>query len=61
MRNEIYARYHYRFEEGSKMDLHFSQKDWYSNSPARYKSVQHMLTWIELKNIELIKYYEGKK
>ena len=61
MRNEIFARYHYKFKEGGKMALYFSQKEWFTNSPARYKSVRHMLTWIELQNIELIKYYEEKK
>ncbi|PCJ64877.1 MAG: hypothetical protein COA58_11425 [Bacteroidetes bacterium] len=61
MRNEIYARYYYQFEEGGKMANYFSQKDWYSKSAARYKAVQHMLTWIELKNIELIKYFEERK
>ena len=58
MRNEIYARYDYRFKENGEMDIHFSKLDWYS---ARYKPVVGMLTWIELKNIELIKSIEKKQ
>lgn len=61
MRNEIYARYNYRFNDGGELTKYFSQQEWYSNSAARYKSVQHMLTWIELRNIELIKSIEKIK
>ena len=61
MRNEIYARYQYRFKEGSEMSKYFSQQTWYVNRAARYKYVSHMFTWIELKNIELIKKIEELK
>jgi hypothetical protein len=61
MRNEIYARYQYRFKHGGAMEKYFSQQEWYTNSAARYSSVEHMLTWIELKNIELIKSIERIK
>jgi hypothetical protein len=61
MRNEIYARYNYRFKEGGELAKYFSQQDWYTNSTGGYKSVQHMLTWIELRNIELIKRIEKIK
>jgi hypothetical protein len=61
MRNEIYARYNYSFKEGEELENHFSHEKWYSVSPSRYASVQHMLTWIELRNIELIKKIEKIK
>ncbi len=61
MRNEIYARYNYRFKEGGKLKKYFEEQNWYTSSAARYSSVQHMLTWIELKNIELIKRIEKIK
>lgn len=61
MRNEIYARYNYRFKEGGELEKYFLQQEWYTNSASRYKSVQHMLTWIELRNIELIKSVEKIK
>lgn len=61
MRNEIYARYHYQFKENGELEKYFLQQDWYSYSPARYRSVQNLLTWIELKNIELIKSIENRK
>jgi hypothetical protein len=58
MRNEIYARYNYRFKEDGELEKYFLLQEWYT---ARYASVQHMLTWIELKNIELIKRTEKNK
>lgn len=61
MRNEIYARYNYRFKEGGELEKYFSQQKWYANRCARYGSVEHMLTWIELRNIELIKNNEKLK
>ena len=61
MRNEIYARYNYKFKNGGEMEKYFLQQEWYTTSAARYESVQHMLTWIELRNIELIKSVEEIK
>jgi hypothetical protein len=61
IRNEIYGRYNYRFKEGGELEKYFSQQQWYISSAARYSSVQHMLTWIELRNIELIKNIEKIK
>jgi hypothetical protein len=56
MRNEIYARYGRRFAKGGKMYAYFSKKKWYA--PFR-DNVQMCLTDIELRNIALIKYFEG--
>ena len=47
MRNEIFARYNYKFKEGGGLEKYFEQQKWYTSSAARYASVQHMLTWIE--------------
>jgi len=58
MRNEIFARYSYKFLEGNDMYLYFQQQEWYR---ARYKNVDTFLTDIELKNIELIKNIEKTK
>jgi hypothetical protein len=61
MRNEIFARYNYKFNAGGELEKYFEQQKWYTSSAARYASVQHMLTWIELRNIELIKRMEKLK
>jgi len=61
MRNEIFARYRYRFAEGSEMANYFATQKWYGTEGRRYTSVSEMLTWIELKNIELIKKMEEAK
>lgn len=57
MRNEIYARYSYKFVD-KELATYFSKQNWYT---AHYKSVQPLLSWIELKNIELIKRIEEMK
>ncbi len=58
MRNEIFARYCYRFREGGKMDTYFSSQEWYYSG---YESVDHFLTRIEKENISRIKKIEKKK
>lgn len=55
MRNEIFARYGYKFRANSKMDLYFRKQEWYK---ARYENVREFFTNIEKVNIELIKNYE---
>ena len=57
MRNEIFARYGYKFISEGKMDKHFRKFDWYT--PV-YESVDHFLTSIENKNIAVIKKVELK-
>lgn len=52
MRNEIYARYSYKFIEGGKMDKYFSTQSWYY---PHYSNVDQFLTQIEHKNISLIR------
>ncbi len=51
MRNEIFARYGYRFKEGGKMAQHFSTKRWYK---AQHDSVRQFFTELEKQNIALI-------
>lgn len=58
MRNEIYARYSYRFKEGGDMDKYFSQQEWYIG---HYGSVEHMFTWLEVRNIALIAAEENSR
>jgi hypothetical protein len=55
MRNEIFARYGYKFTPGSEMYNYFNQQDWYS---AKYDNVNDFLTDIEKENINLIKQAE---
>ena len=58
MRNEIFARYGYKFKESGKMHKYFKNQNWYM---AIYDDVNSFLTEIELKNIEIIKKVEKKK
>ena len=60
MRNEIYARYKYKFKPNGEVENYFLQQEWYT-STCRYKEVEHMFTWIEWRNIELIKKIEQIK
>jgi hypothetical protein len=55
MRNEIFARYGFKFEENGEMDRYFQKQDWYV---PKYKNVGAFLTSIEKKNLEFIKTYE---
>ena len=52
MRNEIFARYGYRFEPNGIMDQHFSDKAWYQ---PHYEDVTPFLTDIEIQNVNQIK------
>jgi hypothetical protein len=54
MRNEIYARHGYIFKKKELMS-HFSDQPWYKPCNT---NVDHLLTDIEKKNIELIKQFE---
>ncbi|NMM50902.1 YARHG domain-containing protein [Marinigracilibium pacificum] len=56
MRNEIFARYHYKFKEGGEMDKYFKKQNWYSGY---YDDVTDFLTELEIENIELIKRIEN--
>ncbi len=55
MRNEIFARYGYRFIPGGEMDAYFNQQDWYRGQHA---NVDTFLTEIETKNVQLIRKVE---
>ena len=44
MRNEIFARYGYKFKQGGKMDRYFSSEPWYN---ARYSDINSFLTELE--------------
>ena len=54
MRNEIFARYGYRFRSNDLKEW-FEQKRWYH--PSR-NNVDSLLTEIDKENIRLIQYYE---
>jgi hypothetical protein len=58
MRNEIFARYNYKFKSGGKMDKYFSKKDWYNGVN---ENVDNCLTDIEKQNIRLTQKIENKK
>lgn len=58
MRNEIFARYFYKFRDGGEMDKYFSNQDWYYSN---YESIDQFLTSIEKENISRIKKVEKKK
>jgi hypothetical protein len=51
MRNEIYARYGFRFVKGGKMDVYFRKQHWYS---PQKDNVNDLLNEIERRNIEKI-------
>jgi hypothetical protein len=57
MRNEIYARHGYIFND-NKFKSYFIEKEWYK---PYYVDVSFMLSIIENRNIELIKSYEKMK
>ncbi|NLR95131.1 YARHG domain-containing protein [Flammeovirga sp. SR4] len=55
MRNEIFARYGYKFKSGGKMERYFKSQDWYSGE---HDNVNDFLTELEKENILLIKQVE---
>lgn len=55
IRNEIFARYGYRFIPGGEMNLYFNQQDWYAG---QHTNVDTFLTEIETKNVQLIRKVE---
>ena len=57
MRNEVFARYGYKFNSGGKMDLYFQQQDWYNK---QNMNVNDFLTDLEKENIKLIKRIENE-
>jgi len=56
MRNEIFARYGYKFNLGGEIDLYFKNQDWYSG---QHDNVNAFLTNIEKENIKLIQRIEN--
>jgi hypothetical protein len=58
MRNEIYARYGYRFIPGGAMDKYFSDQTWYR---AKHDDVSSFLSDLEIKNIRIIQKAEREK
>lgn len=55
MRNEIFARYGYRFKHGGEMDEYFKQQTWYR---PQHDNVNPFLTELEITNIKLIRQVE---
>ena len=58
MRNEIFARYGYKFKVGGKMEAYFKQQKWYRGQHA---NVDDFLTELEKENIKLIQSVERNK
>jgi hypothetical protein len=56
MRNEIYARYGYKFKAGGEMDIYFKTQEWYSG---QHDNVDNFLTELEKENIKLIMQFEN--
>jgi hypothetical protein len=57
MRNEIFARYGYKFKTGGKMDSYFQQQDWYKK---QHDNVNNFLTEFEKENLKLIQKIENE-
>ncbi len=57
MRNEIFARYGYRFQFGGEMEKYFKSQDWYSG---QHDNVNDFLTDLEKINIKLIQQIENE-
>jgi hypothetical protein len=62
MRNEIYARYGYRFKHGTKLYTHFEAQPWYEIYEYDDSNpwVSTLLTDLEKKNVYFIKAHEDK-
>lgn len=58
IRNEIFARYGYKFKEKGKFDIYFKNQNWYQR---KYKEVISFLTDIELHNLSVIKEVEESR
>ena len=56
MRNEIFARYGFIFQEGGKMNNYFKNEGWYK---PKLNNVDSKLTQLEKYNIQLIIKYEN--
>jgi hypothetical protein len=57
MRNEIFARYGYKFSTGGEMDKYFKNQDWYSG---QHDNVDKFLTDLEKENIKLMQQIENE-
>lgn len=57
MRNEIFARYGYKFKQGGEMDNYFKGQDWYSG---QHNNVKRFETDLEKENIKMIQQIETK-
>lgn len=55
MRNEIYARYGYKFRPDGKMNAYFTQQSWFKG---QHGNVDDFLTVLEKRNIKLIQQEE---
>ncbi len=57
MRNEIFARYGYKFKKGGKMDIYFQKQKWYR---PQHSNVNDFLSGLEKRNLELIRTEEKR-
>jgi hypothetical protein len=55
MRNEIFARYGYKFKQGGEISKYFNKQEWYSE---QHENVNSFLTEIEKANLKLIRQIE---
>lgn len=58
MRNEIFARYGYKFKEGGLMHTYFKKQSWYR---PQHTNVTNFLTDLEKRNIQLIRSEEQRR
>lgn len=57
MRNEIFARYGYKFTKGGKMEEYFKNQSWYQ---PQHSDVNNFLTELEKRNVQLIRAEEQR-
>ena len=60
MRNEIFARYGYRFKKAGTMEKHFQGQAWYQNLSPPEKPIQSLLSDIEKENIKRLRQAEQR-
>ena len=58
MRNEVFARYGFVFQQGGEMDTYFRKQEWYR---PQHKNVDNYLTAVERRNVTLIQKVENVK
>lgn len=57
MRNEIFARYGFKFQAGGEMEKYFKNREWYKG---QYDNINNFLTDLEKENIKLLQQIENE-